>query len=256
MNTLNEDLARKVLEVVDQGLVIGKGEPIPGKMDVEATVCYAMGLPHSDKPPCVGKSVRSFNIRLNDSPWSSDKARAIGMRKLAIAQLGSDTIDQKAFAAIIAEQTIRQIVPIALRAVAARTPKLAEILESTAFRCENDGDIAAAKAAHLAAMEARYFIGVTVGASYSAAAAAAAANAAAEAASYAASYAVTAATAATASASYATAAASYAAYYAAADDNAAAIRDKILMVYADIGLTALVKLKSPGCEYLWLTEKE
>ena len=58
-------------------------------MCVEAAVCYAYDLPHSDKPPCVGNAVREFKIRLNDCNWSSSKARARGMRRIAIAQLGS-----------------------------------------------------------------------------------------------------------------------------------------------------------------------
>lgn len=87
---LNEAVARKVLETVDAGLSSGLGVQKPGKMCVEAAVCYALGLPHGDNPPCVGVAVRAFKIRLNDSGWSSPEARAKGMRKLAIAQLGSD----------------------------------------------------------------------------------------------------------------------------------------------------------------------
>src|SRR5690242_21920248 len=86
--------ARKVLEVVDQGLCGGLGKPIPGMMCVEAAVCFAMGLPHGDNPPCVHPVVRSFKIALNDKNWGSNAARAKGMRKLAVAQLGSaDTVD-------------------------------------------------------------------------------------------------------------------------------------------------------------------
>ena len=92
--TINKELAKKVLNVVDKGLVNGMGEAVPGKMCVEAAVCYALGLPHSDNPPCVGQNVRSFKISLNDQKWPTDKDRTKGMRKLAIAQLGSDEIDQ------------------------------------------------------------------------------------------------------------------------------------------------------------------
>jgi hypothetical protein len=48
-----------------------------------------MGLPHSDEPPCVSPAIRQLKIQLNDSAWSSDKARGAGMRRLALAQLGS-----------------------------------------------------------------------------------------------------------------------------------------------------------------------
>lgn len=142
---LNETLARKVLTTVDAGLVNGIGSPAPGKMCVEAAVCYAMGLPHSDRPTCVGDAVRRFKIRLNDSRWSSNETRTAGMRKLAIAQLGSNEIDQKAFAKIIVEQTIRQILPITLRAAASRNPKHAAVLEGAAIGCEQEGTGAATK---------------------------------------------------------------------------------------------------------------
>jgi hypothetical protein len=40
------------------------------------------------------------------------------MRRIAIAQLGSDTIDQTVFVKELALATIRKIVPIALKAAA------------------------------------------------------------------------------------------------------------------------------------------
>src|SRR5690606_36318053 len=106
---------------------------------VEAAGCYAMGIPHSDAPVCVGDTVRAFMIRLNDSRWSSKAARAAGMRKLAVAQLGSERIDQQHFADIVAEQTIRRVVPIALRAAAKVNPGHAGLLEAVAVRCESEG---------------------------------------------------------------------------------------------------------------------
>lgn len=56
---LNLDIAKKVLATVDAGLVLGMGESVPGQMCVEAAVCFAYGLPHSDNPPCVGHAVRT-----------------------------------------------------------------------------------------------------------------------------------------------------------------------------------------------------
>ena len=141
---LNEGLARKVLETVDAGLVSGLGEPKPGSMCVEAAVCFAYGLPHSDQPPCVGSAVRRFKIRINDAKWSSNEARTNGLRKLAIAQLGSDSIDQEKFVRIVVEQTIRQIVPRALRIAKKRNPKYEQQLETAAVQCEKDGNREAA----------------------------------------------------------------------------------------------------------------
>jgi hypothetical protein len=45
---ITEQVARRVIEVVDAGLVRGVGDPVPGQMCVEAAINYAMGLPHGD----------------------------------------------------------------------------------------------------------------------------------------------------------------------------------------------------------------
>ena len=150
---MTRELAQKVLQTVDAGLVNGIGEPIPGKMCVEAAVCYAMGLPHSDNPKCVGSSVRRYKIRLNDSRWPTDKDRTEGMRKLSVAQLGSDFIDQLAFAKLVGLGCNRVVLPIALRIAAARGGKYADELEAAAKICESATDFEAAKAATLAARE-------------------------------------------------------------------------------------------------------
>ncbi len=132
--------ARKVIDVVSCGLSDGLGEPKPGQMCIEAAVCYAFGLPHSDNPPCVGKEVRDVKIRLNDSSWSSNKARAKGMIRIAVAQLGSNTIDQEEFTRTLAALTVRTIAPIALRMVAkdCKSAK-AKKLKEAASRCEIEG---------------------------------------------------------------------------------------------------------------------
>lgn len=53
MQVLTKKDARKVLEVVDAGLVSGLGVAEPGKMCVEAAICYALGYEHGDQPKCV-----------------------------------------------------------------------------------------------------------------------------------------------------------------------------------------------------------
>ena len=96
---ITKKLVQKVIETVDAGLCSGVGYPEPGHMCVEAAVCYALGLPHGDEPICVSPAIRALKIRLNDSAWSSNMARASGMRKLAVLQLGTDTgFDDVAFA--------------------------------------------------------------------------------------------------------------------------------------------------------------
>ena len=61
------------------------------------------------------------------------------MRRLAVAQLGSDVIDGGRFAKIVVEGAIRKIVPIALRAAGRLNPKFQAALEADAVRCEQEG---------------------------------------------------------------------------------------------------------------------
>jgi hypothetical protein len=229
-------LAAKVLKTVDAGLCRGVGTPEPGEMCVEAAVCYAMGLPHGDNPTCVSHALRSLKIRLNDSNWSSNAARAKGLRRLAIAQLGSaDTLDEKAFTDGCVKIAIGKVVPRALRIVAKMNPKHAEKLEQCAKDCEQNptGENASkAKYAARAADAAAY-------AAYAYAAYASAARAA-DAAAYAAARAADAAAARAADAAAARA--------------ADAARDEQLALFAEEVVQLLIELKAPGCKYLFLTE--
>ena len=141
---ITRELVTKLHAVLDHGLVNGIGVQAPGKMCVEAAVCYAMGLPHSDEPTCVAPALRRLKIRLNDSKWSSNKARAEGMRRLAIAQLGSaGVLDEKEFTRRCADLAIRSCVPSALRAAAKiqKDEKHRAALLNIADRCERDGGV-------------------------------------------------------------------------------------------------------------------
>jgi hypothetical protein len=152
---ITREIAIKVRDVVAAGLSHGLGTPEPGKMCVEAAVCYAMGLPHSDKPTCVSPAIRSLKIALNDKVWSSPQARAQGLARLALVQLGSaGAVDDREFARRVVEMTIRVVVPLALRAAATRVPSHAARLEAAAVQCEQRGDRASAIQARNAAYAA------------------------------------------------------------------------------------------------------
>jgi hypothetical protein len=133
---INEQLAIKVKETVSHGLCKGLGKPNLGEMCVEAAVNYACGLPHGDNPSCVGSAVRAFKIRLNDAKWTSNDARAKGMLKVAIGQLGSNTINQIEFAKIVAFKTIIVLMPVILRDRG---------FEAEAVLCESSKDLKEAK---------------------------------------------------------------------------------------------------------------
>ena len=247
--------ARRVLEVVDAGLCKGLGFPEPGEMCVEAAVSYALGLPHGDDPGCVNRAVRQFKIRLNDAMWSSNVARAKGLRALAVAQLGSkDAIDGREFARRLAEKIIRVLVPIALRAAAECVPSHAAVLGAAAGECERVGTRGSANAACKVANSAA----AAAAAAYAADAADAAATAAyaayaADADADADAYAYAADADADAAVVVAYAAAAYAADAAAADAAvvvAYAGRDRILSLGAQLAFDVLRELNAPGVA-LW-----
>jgi hypothetical protein len=243
MKTITKAVIKTLLSVVDQGLTRGVGKPIPGQMCVEAAVCYSLGLPHGDDPQCVAPSLRQLKIRLNDSNWSSTEARAAGLRRLAVIQLGSkDVLDEKEFVRRLVDYAIRKSAPMALRAAASIHPEhrhKAALLDA-AQRCEKEG---------------------TRESAYSAAAAANAAAANADAAGANAAYAAAANAAyATANAAYAyaTANAAYAARAAAnaaeAAEATAEATDKALSDYAEDVVKILIDMKVQGAKWLYLTE--
>src|SRR5258708_22397302 len=139
---INREAAQKVLKVVDAGLVTGLGFPEPGQMCVEAAVCYALGLPHGDDPVCVAHVLRALKIRLNDSSWSSARTRAHGLRRLAVAQLGSTgALNEKRFCRRVVDLALRKSVPLALRAAASiqKDRRHQAALLDIAARCEKEG---------------------------------------------------------------------------------------------------------------------
>ncbi len=222
MIEITHAIARKVLTAVDAGLVSGVGKPILGEMCVEAAVCFALGEPHGDEPTCVHPALRAFKIVLNDAEWSSSEARAIGLRRLALAQLGSNAgFDANDFVRRLTMMTINTVIPRVLRIVAAMElpSQNSKALEEAAIKCEAAFDLNAASAASYAA-------------SYAASAA-----------SYAASYAAR--DAASDAARDAARAASYA-----ARDAARAASDKELATVAEAVVQILIAMDAPGCQWL------
>lgn len=174
MLKLTKRHARKVLKVVDAGLCYGKGEPIPGQMCVEAAVCFALGEPFSDEPSCVSPTLRQLKINLNDKAWSSNQARAKGLRRIAIAQLGTkDTLDEIEFMRRVAKTTIQKTVPAAIRLATDKVPEPHKSnMLAAALRCEQEGTEEAAREANK--VTRAYYTAASASASASAAAYAAA----------------------------------------------------------------------------------
>jgi hypothetical protein len=234
--TITAETRQRLTEIINAGLVSGLGEAKAGSLCIEAAICLTMGEPHSDRPSCVAEPDREFAIRINDAPWSSAEERAKALLPLALAQLGTAGSDRTAWVRRVIEGTIRQILPLALRAAAKAHPNEQHraALEAAAIRCEQEGTSAAAYDAAQVAYAAP--------AAAVATATATAAYAAAADATYAAATAADAA--ATADATYAAAtaadAAATAAYYDAATDGfvPALARDDVLRLAVQIALDA------------------
>ncbi len=172
---LTAEVASKVLGLVDHGLVSGLGRQVPGQMCVEAAVCCALGLPHGDNPPCVGSAVREYKIKLNDANWSSKAARAKGMRRVAIAQLSSNVIDQRVFADYVIVHGVKRVLPIALRCAHDRaSDELKPALLEAIALCEGAIDVPSARLAADHSKKAARANAAAAAATYAAAANAAA----------------------------------------------------------------------------------
>lgn len=134
--------AKRVLEIVDAGLTSGLGDPIPGRMCVEAAVCFAFGEGHDDEPRCVDPRIRKIKITINDAEWwDSDIDRAKGLRKLAILQLGTidrsmGKLDDLCIAAIT--KKIQDLVIPKFECLGKKSPAVSAALKIFARHCKDD----------------------------------------------------------------------------------------------------------------------
>ena len=109
---ITKELINKIDEGLSHGLTSGLGKPILGQMCVEALICNVLGEPHNDKPSCVDPILNRVKVILNDSNWSSNDARAKGLRNLAILQLGTkDKFDSNLFSEKLVRFTCTDFLP-------------------------------------------------------------------------------------------------------------------------------------------------
>lgn len=99
------------------GLCSGLGNYTTGNMCVEAMVCAVFGDERNHaQPECVSRSVRKLKIALNDRDWNSNRSRGNGMRKLAVAQLNSKgVISEIDFLMHVTDGIITHYVPYVLQ---------------------------------------------------------------------------------------------------------------------------------------------
>lgn len=88
---VSRDLVRKLVRTIRRGLVYGIGSGGDGYMCVQHAVARTFGEGRSDRPTCVDDDLRDIGITLNDWLWMSDEARAQGLQRFAVAQLGTSS---------------------------------------------------------------------------------------------------------------------------------------------------------------------
>lgn len=153
MVEITKEHVDKINDYLDAGLPAGLGKRKRGMMCVEAVVSVVTQNQLTDMPVCVATSIRDLAIILNDSKWSSNQARAEGLRRFAIAQLGTyEKIDEKEFSRRVAKFATQTCVASALRAAASACsePHKSKLL-GCALECESEGTAEAARAAAYAA---------------------------------------------------------------------------------------------------------
>lgn len=100
-----------LLKLFECGLVNGAGNDVNHfcvQQAVHRVLDNALDDPtKSDKPPtwCVREDIRSFGIHLNDEDgWKSNERRAAGLKRFAIAELGSTEVKPSVFFKKLAER--------------------------------------------------------------------------------------------------------------------------------------------------------
>src|SRR5579864_7732419 len=108
-----KEIALKVAQSINGALRLGAGRGEGQDVCVMQAIARAVGLPAIDDQveSCVGSAVGAFNRRLNDCSWSSDKARAEGMKQLGVASIGSNQLDQMEFGKLMFLRGTQKLLP-------------------------------------------------------------------------------------------------------------------------------------------------
>jgi hypothetical protein len=104
---ITKSIVQTLLDIINPGLCHGAGDmDKPGSFCVQQAVSHAVGRDeHGDNPhECVGDKTRSFGVQMNDCDWLNEKTRANGMRRFAVAEMGSNKVSQGQFNRIVCDQ--------------------------------------------------------------------------------------------------------------------------------------------------------
>lgn len=104
---ITPEIVTKLIKVIGSSLYGSAGTMTkPGTFCVQQAVSKAIGEPHLDDSPtpCVSDELIKFGINLNDRDWPSNNARARGLKRFAVAELGSrDHVNPDEFDRLVAD---------------------------------------------------------------------------------------------------------------------------------------------------------
>lgn len=112
------ELRARLTEIIQEGLVSGMGNPVPGELCVEAAICLALGEEHNDFPSCVAAIDRNVAIKLNDLPWPSKQERAKALLPIALAQLDTFSRPRDVWERDVQDGIVRRLLPFILQTMA------------------------------------------------------------------------------------------------------------------------------------------
>ena len=134
---MNDDIKRRLTDICARGLRSGAARNGDGQVCAEQAVALACGEPLSDAPTCVAAADRRWAININDALWPDETARARVMLPVLLAQLGTVGADRLPWARRVVGGTIRKVLPLMIRSLAACTA--GSELAAAADRCEVEG---------------------------------------------------------------------------------------------------------------------
>lgn len=145
---VTETLVRNLIATINPGLARFCNKENPQDKDLRAAIVAALGAEAYWLNSLISPAVAAFD--LCDANWSTDQARAKGLMRLAVAQLGSyGALDQSGFVHNVVNIATIHMLPKALRQVAGVlvSPSLRHELEYAADNCECLPELDAAIAA-------------------------------------------------------------------------------------------------------------
>lgn len=119
MSEISKEVVLLIIADLERQLASSAENSVAGRMIVQQAVCAAFAERYLETPSTVAPMLSAVTIGLNNATWSSDFECGKGMRRLAIAQLGTaKDFDSNRFLYCLAGVLVRKWLPRLLRHMA------------------------------------------------------------------------------------------------------------------------------------------